>query len=306
LKEIRKITVVLIVFALLSPLSTVTAYAEDQKPATEAPGAAPAAAPAAAAAPAEDKITGSASLAVLNRYIFRGHELGGHSVVIQPQLSASYKGFTATLWSNIDTNEHATDSFSPDRPGQKSFNETDLTLSYTYNIDKLSLTGGYIYYGTKYADETEELFVSGTYDMIAHPALSVYRDIGRYPGTYINLSFSQSIPVVKIFSGDATIDLGAGFGYEIGSSNFWDTYSTATHSYTGSKFSAPQDGHVQVGFTMPVTKIFSVQPVAQYWFPLSGDANRVVNDQGHGSFPFNPDGHLREVFVYGLNATLTF
>ena len=296
-------------------------YAEDQKPATEAPAAAaaPAAAPAAAAAPAEDKVTGSLVLSGLNRYIFRGLELGAHSLVLQPAVTVSYKGFSANIWSNLDTDQHATNNFTPGNftgtgsntnLGKKSLNETDLTLSYTYNIDKLALTGGYIYYGTHYADETQELFVSGTYDMIAHPTLAVYRDIDRYPGTYINLSFSQSIPVYKMTNGDATVDLGAGFGYEIGSSNFWDKYSTTTHAFTGSKYSAPQDGHVQVGLTIPVTKIFSVQPVAQYWFPLSDDANKRIKDSSPlAPAPengLNANGPLRTIFVYGLNATLTF
>src|SRR5208337_1138402 len=74
-------------------------YAEDQKPATEAPAAAaaPAAAPAAAAAPAEDKVTGSLVLSGLNRYIFRGLELGAHSLVLQPSATVSYKGFSANV-----------------------------------------------------------------------------------------------------------------------------------------------------------------------------------------------------------------
>ncbi len=196
-------------------------YAEEQKPATEAPATA-ATAPAPAAAPAEDKVTGSVVLSGLNRYVFRGYEIGSHSVVLEPSVTVSYKGFSLNVWGNIDSSEHQTQSFPSkalDRIGKTTFNETDLTLSYTYNIDKLALTGGFIYYGTQYADETQELFVSGSYDMIAHPTLAVYRDIDRYPGTYINLSLSQSIPVYKLSNGDVTLDLGAGFGYEAGSSN---------------------------------------------------------------------------------------
>ena len=89
---------------------------------------------------------------------------------------------------------------SPSGEGQKSFNETDLTLSYTYAIDKLALTGGYIYYGTEYAQQTQELYASATYDVISHPTITVYRDIDAYPGWYVNLSFSQSLPVVKMSS----------------------------------------------------------------------------------------------------------
>ena len=99
------------------------------------------------------------------------------------------------------------------RPGLSSWNETDLILSYTYNIDKLALTGGYIYYGTDYTRQTQEVYVSGTYDMISHPTLAIYRDIDAHPGFYFNLSFSQSLPVYKLSNGDVTVDLGAGFGF---------------------------------------------------------------------------------------------
>ena len=44
------------------------------------------------------------------------------------------------------------------------------------------------------------------------PSLSIYRDITNYPGTYLNLSFAHSFPIVK----DMTLDLGASFGYFIG------------------------------------------------------------------------------------------
>ncbi len=305
-KGIRKITNAFLAFALISSVSVGIAYAEDQKPATETPAAA-AAAPAPAAAPAEDKVTGSVALGGLNRYIFRGYELSSHSAVLEPSVTVSYKGFSLNVWGNIDSSEHQTQSFPTkalDRIGKTTFDETDLTLSYTYNIDKLALTGGFIYYGTQYADETQELFVSGSYDMIAHPTLAVYRDIDRYPGTYINLSLSQSIPVYKLANGDVTLDLGAGFGYEAGSSNYWNTY-VANKGNTGSKYSAFHDGNVKAGFTIPVTKLFSVQPIVQYWFPLSGDASKTVRDSS-GINQFNPNGHLDQTFVYGLNAILTF
>lgn len=245
-------------------------------------------------------------MSVLSHYVFRGYELSKSSAVFQPSLTINYAGFSANLWSNIDSSEHATQNFAPvvTGRGNNNYDETDLTLSYTYNIDKLALTGGFIYYGTQYAPETQELFISGTYDMIAHPTLSIYRDIYHYPGTYFNLSFSQSIPVLKMANGDATVDLGAGFGYELGSSNYWDTY-VADKGYVGGKYSAFHDGNVKVGFTIPVTKMFSVQPVAQYWFPLSGDAGKTVTDST-GSHGFNPNGPLTDIFVGGVNLTFSF
>jgi hypothetical protein len=66
--------------------------------------------------PETSPVSGSASIAVLNRYIFRGYEISSHSAVIQPALSVSYKGFSATLWGNIDSDERETQSFAPAGP----------------------------------------------------------------------------------------------------------------------------------------------------------------------------------------------
>ena len=268
-------------------------YAEDQAP---APAAAPV--PAAAAAPAPD-VTGSVTFTGLNKYIFRGAEIGAKSAVLEPSVTINYKGFSLNVWGNLDTDQHQTQGFTPGRftdangkplvEGQKSWNETDLTLSYTYAIDKLSLTGGYVYYGVNYAQQTQELYVSATYDMIAHPTLSVYRDIDAFPGTYVNLSFSQSLPVYKLSKGDLTVDLGASFGY----------YNVSTINPADNKnYSALHDGMAKVGLTIPVAKNVVVQPIVQYWYPLSGKA--------HHDQPNNPAGHMDNTVVYGLGVTLNF
>ncbi len=78
-----------------------------------------------------EKVAVNAGLGVFNRYVFRGYEIGQDSVVFQPSLGAAYKGFSVSFWGNIDSDEKTTQNFVPDRPGKKSFNETDLTLSYT-------------------------------------------------------------------------------------------------------------------------------------------------------------------------------
>lgn len=236
----------------------------------------------------EVKITGSASVDVFNKYIFRGYELSTNSIVIQPALSISYSGFSAGFWGNIDSNETATQSFVPDRDNEKSFNETDITLSYTHAIGKLSLTGGYIYYGTKYATETEEVFAKVSYDMLLNPTLSVYRDITSYPGTYVNLAIAHSFALGK----DISLDLAASAGYFAG-----DDDSFKTSAGTGEKYSAFHDGMVRAGLSIPVFKNTILQPNVQYWLPLSDEAKR---------HDYNPNGHLDETVVVGLNITSTF
>lgn len=245
----------------------------------------------------EAKVTGSASAGVFNKYVFRGYEMSADSVVIQPSIGISYKGFSASFWGNIDTEENATQSFVPDKPGEKSFNETDLTLSYTLVIDKLSLTGGYVYYDTKYVLETEEVFLIAAYDTLLKPTLSVYRDINEYPGTYVNLSVAHSLPLIK----NIALDLGASAGYFEGEDDYWKTFESSTGAYTGEKYKGFHDGMVKAGLTIPVAENLSIQPVMQYFFPLSGKAKKTVNGSS-----YNINGKLDDTVVAGINVTLSF
>jgi len=247
--------------------------------------------------PAEQKVTGSLTTAFLSQYIFRGYELSTRSMVIQPAVTLNYAGFSVNLWGNLDTNQTPTQSFHPSNPGTANWNETDLTLSYTYTLDKLSITPGYIWYGTQYATQTQELFLSLAYDIITKPVLTVYQDIANSPGTYFLLAFSHSIPVYK----EATFDLGASFSYEWGQGNNWKTYQALTGAYTGPKYAAFHSGMVSGGFTIPVAKNFSVQPIVSWWFPLSSKAKETID-----GVSYNPDGYLKSLVVYGLNTTFSF
>jgi hypothetical protein len=285
-----------IILAIMFAVCVVTtcAYAEDQVPAAAAP------APAAPAAPAPD-VTGSVTFTGLSRYIFRGAELSTKSVVLEPSVTINYKGFSLNVWGNIDTDQHATQAFTPGKDGsgtgQKSWNETDLTLSYTYNINKLGLTGGYVYYGTNYVQQTQEIFLSAAYDMIAHPTISVYRDVDANPGWYANLSFSQSLPVAKMAAGDMTVDLGASFGY----------YNISSLTPANKTYSALHDGMVKAGLTIPVAKNVVIQPIVQYWFPLSSKSghDQIITVNGN-PFNNNPAAHIDNTFVYGVGVTLNF
>lgn len=298
MKDLKKVLLLLVIFVCVPVLSVFGEEPkkdEEPKKAEEAKKA------------EEPKVTGSGSVGVYNQYMFRGYEIGKNGVLIQPSLTASYKGFSATFWGNVDTNQRSTksaDFSSESKAFKKGWNETDLTLSYTYAINKLSLTGGYIYYGTKYADETEELFGTIALDVLSKPTLSVYRDITNYKGTYLNLSFAHSFPIYK----EATLDLGASFGYFMGESNYWKTYETSTGSYTGSKYKGFHDGMVKAGFTIPVTKSFTIQPVVQYWFPLSGDAKREFETTPGMDIKdsYNPNGPVKNNFVYGVGFTYSF
>jgi hypothetical protein len=240
----------------------------------------------------EEKLEVSAGLGVFNRYVFRGYEIGRDSVVFQPSLGAAYMGFSASFWGNIDSHEKSTQNFVPDRPGQKSFNETDLTLSYTHSFGKLELTAGYIYYATKYTAETEEFYLGAGYDTWFKPTLTVYRDITSYPGTYISLSLSQSWKLYR----ETTLDVGASAAYFAGDSGYWKTFEASTGGYTGGKYRAFHDGRLSAGVSIPLTKNFIVQPLVQYSFPLSSEAKRQIDGRS-----YNPNGYIENVWIFGVN-----
>ena len=158
----------------------------------------------------------TASAAFLSKYIFRGYELSKDSLIIQPALTAGYRGFEASLWGNLDTNDKYT------RSGKTNWNETDLTLSYTYDFGQAKVTGGYIYYAFEGVDDSQELFLKVVGNMLLSPTLAVYREIANYPGWYFNLGIGHSINLTK----EITLDLGASVGYQISDSDKMVKYNS--------------------------------------------------------------------------------
>lgn len=246
---------------------------------------------------ARPAVTGSAALGAFNRYIFRGYRLGKDSLVLQPALSLSYQGFSATFWGNIDTREKATPCFFPDRPGRKSFNETDLTLAYTATAGEFSLTAGFIYYGTKYTTETQEVYVGAAWNVFGKPTLTIYQDIDAYTGTYFLFTLAQSFPLAK----GLTLDLGGSAAYFLGESDYWRTYLPAFGSYAGDRYRAFHDGMIKGGLTFSLGANLGLQALLQCFFPLSEAASSTID-----GFSYNINGPLATALVFGLNLTYSF
>ena len=119
--------------------------------------------------PEEDKVTGEIDLSVLSAYIWRGYEQIRNSVVVQPAITASYKGFSVNVWGNLDTKPYSV----ADANYAANYTETDYTISYSKKFGILQVTPGYIYYGlgAPYAGGTapldsQELFLTLGLDTI--------------------------------------------------------------------------------------------------------------------------------------------
>src|SRR5512145_1453678 len=99
MKRNLKTTMTIILLSLVLAALPLISRAADESKAAE-PKAADAKA---AEQKQEDKVTGEIAAAFLSAYIWRGQEMTRHSAVIQPSITASYKGFTANIWGNLDT-----------------------------------------------------------------------------------------------------------------------------------------------------------------------------------------------------------
>ena len=217
--------------------------------------------------------SGSASADFMSNYVWRGQKLS-NGMVIQPYVGITYGGFGANLWANYDnsTNEH---------------NETDLTLNYTYSIDKLSLDGGYIFYALDGAEDTQELYVSASYDVLLSPSVALYADFDEGEGAFIVASIGHSFELAQ----KLTLDLGASLSYNA------DNAVMGTDS-DGDEFSNFYNGDISASLSVSLTDAISAGPMVAYTFPLSGDAEDAIE-------AISDDGDS-DLFYGGVNISLSF
>ncbi len=220
---------------------------------------------AAAIARAEDeKPTADLTVAAYSEYVWRGYSFSNDSIVIQPSLTVAWKGFAVNVWGNLDTDEDPaikTDASSSD------FNETDLTLSYDGSYDKLGYGIGYIYYGLEGAQDSQEVYLSLSYDTLLSPTLTYYNEITGIQGWYVNFSISHSLALTDTIG----LDLGASVGYLDDEANYNEFH----------------DGTISAALPITVNEYLTVAPEIYYTFALTSDAETNIkgvsldNDDTH-------------------------
>ena len=256
-----------IIFALVP--GPVNILAEEEKP--PAPGTGTTLSPGegttvAVADQEEEWPTLSADVAFLSQYIWRGYELSKDSLVIQPSVTAAYKGFSLNLWGNFDTDVYA----GPNR-GNSNWNETDFTFGYERSFGPVGIGAGYIYYAVDGADDTQEFYLSVGGDVILAPTLSVYWDVAEYPGWYFNLGISHSFDLPY----EITLDLAGSVGYYISKNDSIVDYDHNLDEKTG-RYNNFQDGLISVGLSIPFLKYFTAVPMIAYSFPLGNAADNML------------------------------
>ncbi len=252
----------------------------------------------------EDKVTGETAVSVLSTYIWRGQELIRHSVVVQPSATISYKGFSANIWGNLDTNPYSAGN----SEYSANFTETDITLSYSIAGGKFRAGSGYIYYAlpAPYAGGTDpldsqEVFVTLGLDTILTPALTIYKEIDHYHQWYATLGFSHVFQFTEMIG----LKLAATASYL--KSDEAATYPKFDSSAlpTNDKYNNFHDATVSVALPLTLTKNLTVTPMATYVFPLCDDARHEMKGRGLQGTTLPAD--RKSSFLYGgVTASFTF
>jgi len=216
----------------------------------------------------EEKPTADLSVSALSKYVWRGFELSKDSLVLQPSMTIGYKGFGFNLWGNLDTDQD--EFFATSDADSMSWSETDLTLSYDGSCSFADYGVGYIYYAIDGGDDSQEIYVSATLKTLLSPSLTIYRDYDYYPGWYISAGISHSFAITE----DLTLDLGAKIGYyDVDEETTIPDPDDPTDAYSGL-----HDGLISASMTFPLGEYFSITPELYYSFPLTSDAEEVIED----------------------------
>ncbi len=253
----------------------------------------------------EEKPTGNLTVGVLSKYIWRGYESSRNSIVIQPSITIGYKGFAVNLWGNLDTRPYYGGTGNVGYGS--SWNETDLTLSYSKTIGLFNVGGGYIYYGLGALNQdaadrldSQEIFVTAGLNTLLSPTLTIYKEIDHYHQWYVLLGVSHTLELSKTVS----LQLAASAGYlkseDAGTYPKFDDAGAAT----ADKFSGFHDGLLSVSLPVKVSPYVTLTPSVSYSFPLSDAAKNEIKGLGmSGAAPSDRDS----AFLYGgVTASLAF
>ncbi len=176
-----------------------------------------------------------------SKYVWRGQTLT-NGFVVQPTATIGYKWFSLNWWASYDADR--TDAASPARE----WTESDFTADFTTDLgfinetmEKVSLSGGYIYYMFPNADsDSQEVYGSVALDVFLSPYFSAYYDFDDGDGTYLEWGIGHSFELEPV-----SINLGASMGYN-------DKQWGYEGSFTSTLLS--------LSVTVPVGEYFTIEP----------------------------------------------
>lgn len=240
----------------------------------------------AGASPSHAQATFGVDLDLFSSYVWRGLSLTNKPVV-EPAVWVSFPAGNASVtvggWASVDLGKY--DDLADDiseSGGSSAFNfaEFDPYAEVSFPVGKATLTGGataYIYPNDETAPNdfglltkdanTVEIYGKLGLDVPLSPQLSIYYDVDKIKGAYIEGSVSHSLAA----SEKVSIDLGALAGFSAGQGIPDDPLSDESSNFDGDGFT-----HLDLSAGVPFTAgVFSITPVLH--LVITGDERTKIS-----------------------------
>ena len=210
----------------------------------------------------EESPTASTDVAILSKYIWRGQELSRDSIVIQPSMTISYKGFSGNLWGNLDTDQY--------KDGvRRSWLDRDRSHAFLRQGVWHVKRGSWLYLlrsGGNWRWHPGGLSDSGSW----YVPFAVVDGLQRYRRLpeLVLLGISHAFEITEKVS----LELSGSISYLL-SDNEDDYPEIDNGAPTGDEFKNFHDGVISASLPIAVAKYITITPSLSYTFPLSSDAS---------------------------------
>lgn len=196
-------------------------------------------APAPSAEP-QIEVSFGASATFVSAFVWRGFVLGSDPA-IQPSAWAKFGPLTVTSWSDIDVRS---------RTGI-SFREHDLTIDYSRQIGKATLSVGWTNYAVAREPDSNEFYAAIDVGGYLNPGIQVFHDVDEGKGTYAALAVSHTYGIGST-KASITPTLSVGYNHHL-----WTDRSGFSDINAGLAMSVPT----------PIQRL-SLQPFINYSYGL--------------------------------------
>lgn len=201
---------------------------------------------------------------ISSKYIWRGQNLN-EAGVLQPAVSITAYGLSASLWSNIDLTDRNNNA------GQ--VNEVDLTLDYTGDIrgvEILAFAVGAIHYrfpNTSFSPTTE-LYGGVAAEIILSPTIKFYNDVGEIEGSCLMFGIEHCFEKLFKHKNKYYCDLQLAASTALGSPGY-------NQGYFGIEKCTFNDLTLAIGLPISLSHL-TIRPGIYYSTIVSQDIRRVL------------------------------
>jgi hypothetical protein len=247
---------------------------------------------------ANAQTTFGVDLDLFSSYVWRGLSLT-NKPVLEPGVWVSFPAGNASIiaggWANIDLGRYDDPSDISESGGTSAFNLAEFKpyAEVSFPVGQATLTGGVVGYiypnddpGFTSDFNTWEIYGKAGLDAPLSPELSIYYDIDKIKGAYIEANISHSLAA----SEKVSIDLGAIAGFSAGQDADLDDLGTPDADF----FNFAENGltHLDLSAGVPFSAgVFSITPVIHV--VINGDElTKITSFDETTGFPNSNDAKV--------------